>query len=88
MEAKMIHERNGQRTFVVVLATAAAQISAIGALIDVELKYFDWDARDYRKKSLPSRSRSPRYTACKITDSSLRGGEADDAIQIGAAPVL
>lgn len=28
---------------------AAAQISAIGALSDVELKYFDWDKKEYRK---------------------------------------
>lgn len=27
----------------------AAQVSAIGALSDVELLYFDWEARDYRK---------------------------------------
>lgn len=27
----------------------AAQVSAIGALSDVELRYFDWDAKDYHK---------------------------------------
>jgi predicted DNA-binding protein with PD1-like motif len=27
----------------------AAQVSAIGALSDAELQYFDWDAKDYRK---------------------------------------
>lgn len=28
---------------------AAAQITAIGALSDVVLKYFDWDMKDYRR---------------------------------------
>ena len=28
---------------------AAAQITAIGALSDVVLKYFDWDLKDYRR---------------------------------------
>jgi uncharacterized protein len=27
---------------------SAAQLSAIGALSDVELKYFDWDKKEYR----------------------------------------
>jgi predicted DNA-binding protein with PD1-like motif len=64
MDSKLIHEKSGQRTFVVVLSTgeevmdclskfagqeriSAAQISGIGALSDVELKYFDWDKKTY-----------------------------------------
>jgi predicted DNA-binding protein with PD1-like motif len=66
MEAKLIHEQDGQRTFVIVLDTgeevmnslsafaekehiSAAQISAIGALSEVELNYFDWESKKYKK---------------------------------------
>jgi predicted DNA-binding protein with PD1-like motif len=66
MEAKLIHDHDGQRTFAIVLKTGeevftslgdfaarerigAAQISAIGALSDVELNYFDWDKKTYLK---------------------------------------
>jgi uncharacterized protein len=64
MQKKLLHESNGQRTFVVVLETGeevsgclqsfaerervtAAQITGIGALSDVVLLYFDWEARKY-----------------------------------------
>jgi uncharacterized protein len=66
MQSRLVHEQDGQRTFVIVLATGeevmeqlgkfaaservtAAQISAIGALSDVELNYFDWDKKAYQK---------------------------------------
>jgi uncharacterized protein len=69
MEATLIHEQDGERTFVVVLATGeevmkslsafanqnrifAAQLSAIGALSDVELKYFDWETKKYESNHL------------------------------------
>jgi uncharacterized protein len=69
MEATLIHEQDGERTFVVVLATGeevmkslsafanqnrifAAQFSAIGALSDVELKYFDWETKKYESNHL------------------------------------
>jgi predicted DNA-binding protein with PD1-like motif len=69
MEARLVHEQSGQRTFVVVLKTgeevmkslvefattkrvSAAQISAIGALSDVELKYFNWQKKKYESNSL------------------------------------
>ena len=66
MEVKLLHEQDGQRTFVVVLKTgeevidslgkfakneriSAAQISAIGALSELELDYFDWEKKEYQK---------------------------------------
>ena len=69
MEAKLVHEQSGQRTFVLVLKTgeeimksliefartkciSAAQISAIGALSDVELKYFNWQKKKYDSNAL------------------------------------
>jgi uncharacterized protein len=72
MDARLIHEQDGQRTFVIVLATgdevvevlskfaikeriAAAQVSAIGALSDVELRYFDWDKKVYQKIAVEDR---------------------------------
>ena len=70
MQARVLHELSGQRTFVVVLSTgeeamgeliafaksqniAAAQLTAIGALSDAELAYFDWEKKDYQ--SIPVR---------------------------------
>lgn len=64
MQAKLLHDADGQRTYAVILVTGdevmsslkdfatrekitAAQISAIGALSDVTLAYFDWDKKDY-----------------------------------------
>jgi len=64
MHAKLLSDRDGLRTFALVmdkgdevLATisgfaraqriAAAQITAIGALSDVVLKYFDWSIKTY-----------------------------------------
>ncbi|WP_458760326.1 PPC domain-containing DNA-binding protein [Afipia sp. TerB] len=64
MQAKLLYDADGQRTYAVILATGdevmsslkdfatrekitAAQISAIGALSDVTLAYFDWDKKDY-----------------------------------------
>jgi predicted DNA-binding protein with PD1-like motif len=66
MQAKLLHDADGQRTYAVILATGdevmsslkdfatretitAAQISAIGALSDVTLAYFDWDKKKYQK---------------------------------------
>ena len=60
MQQKLLHDADGQRTYVVVLETGdevmqclwrfvtaekvrAAQLTAIGALRDVVLMYFDWD---------------------------------------------
>jgi predicted DNA-binding protein with PD1-like motif len=68
MEAKLVHEQHGQRTFVIILETgkeiihslggfaskeriSAAQISAIGALSEVELNYFDCKEKRNTKKS-------------------------------------
>jgi predicted DNA-binding protein with PD1-like motif len=64
MDAKLIHQNDGQRTFALILKTgeavfatlmdfaksnriSAAQITGIGALSDVELKYFDWNKKEY-----------------------------------------
>jgi uncharacterized protein len=61
---QLLHEVDGQRTFVIVLDTGdevmsslqsfvdrhgitAAQFTAIGALSDVTLMYFDWQKKDY-----------------------------------------
>jgi predicted DNA-binding protein with PD1-like motif len=66
MQAKLLHEASGQRTFTVVLATGdevlsslqefverenihAASFTAIGALSDAVLCYFDWDKKEYEK---------------------------------------
>lgn len=66
MQAKLLHDADGRRTYAVILATGdevmsslkdfatretitAAQISAIGALSDVTLAYFDWDKKKYQK---------------------------------------
>src|SRR5580658_5428245 len=38
-------------SFIKTESIGAAQISAIGALSDVELKYFDWETKKYRKNS-------------------------------------
>lgn len=65
MQQKRLHEKDGLRTYAVVLETGeevmaclrqfvtrermfAAQITAIGALSDVVLQYFDWDKKEYR----------------------------------------
>lgn len=65
MRTQLLDERDGKRTFAVVLDTGdevmacleafaeqerldAAQITAIGALRDAVLQYFDWETRDYR----------------------------------------
>jgi predicted DNA-binding protein with PD1-like motif len=64
MKYKLIHESDGQRTFVAVLETgdeimaslknlaseqslSAAQITAIGALSDTVVSYFDWETKTY-----------------------------------------
>jgi predicted DNA-binding protein with PD1-like motif len=64
MKSKLIHESDGQRTFVAVLETgdeimaslkrlaseqslSAAQITAIGALSDAVVAYFDWETKAY-----------------------------------------
>jgi NAD(P)-dependent dehydrogenase (short-subunit alcohol dehydrogenase family) len=69
MEVELLHEQDGQRTFVVVLKTgeevinslgnfakneriSAAQISAIGALSELELNYFDWEKKEYQKTQI------------------------------------
>jgi predicted DNA-binding protein with PD1-like motif len=66
MQAKLLHDAQGQRTYAVILASGdevmtslkdfvsrekiiAAQVSAIGALSDVVLEYFDWEKKDYTK---------------------------------------
>jgi len=65
MDSKLLNDRDGRRTFALILATgdevlstisefarreriAAAQMTAIGALSDVVLKYFDWATKKYR----------------------------------------
>lgn len=65
MQHKRLHEKDGLRTYAVVLETGeevmaclrqfitrerifAAQITAIGALSDVVLQYFDWDKKEYQ----------------------------------------
>lgn len=64
MQYRQLHASEGQRTYVVVLASGdevmsslqtfarqegvfAAQITAIGALSDVALMYFDWEKKQY-----------------------------------------
>jgi uncharacterized protein len=66
MQAKLLHEASGQRTFAVVLATGdevlsslqdfaerenihAATFTAIGALSDAVLLYFNWEKKAYEK---------------------------------------
>jgi uncharacterized protein len=66
MQYQCVHESEGQRTFVVVLATGdevmaslqsfvvqenvhAATFTAIGALSEAVLAYFDWEKKDYQK---------------------------------------
>ena len=65
MQARLLHENAGQRTYAVVLETGdevmqglqqfvereritTAQLSAIGALSEAVLAYFDWERKDYR----------------------------------------
>jgi predicted DNA-binding protein with PD1-like motif len=65
MQTKLIHEAQGQRTFVLILDTGdevmsalkrfaeserldASRFTAIGALSDAMLGYFDWQQKDYR----------------------------------------
>jgi predicted DNA-binding protein with PD1-like motif len=65
MQCKLLDERDGKRTFAVVLQTGdeamrclhefaarerigGAQVTAIGALSDAKLAYFDWEAKQYR----------------------------------------
>ena len=65
MQHKRLYEKDGLRTYAVVLKTGeevmtclrqfvtqerifAAQITAIGALSDVVLQYFDWDKKEYQ----------------------------------------
>jgi hypothetical protein len=101
MEARVVHEQSGQRTYVLVLKTgeeiikslvefatteriSAAQITAIGALSDVELKYFNRKKRTMKPTLSMSRSKSPRFSEtlrCRrregrrcISTSSLAGG--------------
>jgi uncharacterized protein len=47
----MLYESTGQSlsSFAINERIAAAQISGIGALSDVQLKYFDWDKETYQK---------------------------------------
>src|SRR5690348_14927250 len=64
MQSKLIYQADGQRNFVVILATGdevvaalkefaereqlnAARFTAIGALSDAQLGYFDWQKKDY-----------------------------------------
>lgn len=64
MKSKLLHEDDGQRTFLAVLETgdevvaslnalarerslSAAQITAIGALSDAVVAYFDWETKKY-----------------------------------------
>ncbi len=65
MQHKRLYEKDGLRTYAVVLQSGeemmtclrqfvtaerifAAQITAIGALSDVVLQYFDWDKKEYQ----------------------------------------
>jgi predicted DNA-binding protein with PD1-like motif len=65
MKSKLLHEAQGQRTFVMVLDTgdevrdclqrlaererlSAAQVTAIGAFARARIRYFDWEAKQYR----------------------------------------
>ena len=66
MQARLLHENAGQRTYAVVLETGdevmqglqqfvereritTAQLSAIGALSEAVLAYFDWERKDYHE---------------------------------------
>jgi hypothetical protein len=66
MQSRLLHEADGQRTFVVVLGTGdevlsslqdfveqehihAAALTAIGALSDATLLYFNWETKTYDK---------------------------------------
>ncbi len=85
MQHKLLHESDGQRTFVVVLETgeeivaslqkfaasenvSSASFTAIGALSDAVLLYFDWEKKDYQK--IPVRE--------QVEVASLIGDVADD----------
>jgi predicted DNA-binding protein with PD1-like motif len=66
MQSRLLHQSDGQRTFVIVLETSdeilaslqefvsreqihAASFTAIGALSDAVLLYFDWEKKSYQK---------------------------------------
>jgi uncharacterized protein len=66
MQSRLLHQSDGQRTFVLVLETGdeilaslqefvgreqihAATFTAIGALSDAVLLYFDWEKKSYQK---------------------------------------
>jgi uncharacterized protein len=98
MQSRLLHQSDGQRTFVVVLETGdeiiaslqefvsreqihAATFTAIGALSDALLLYFDWEKKRYQK--IPVRER--------VEVASLIGDVADDpedkaALNIKAPP--
>jgi hypothetical protein len=85
MQSRLLHQSDGQRTFVVVLETGdeilaslqefvsreqihAATFTAIGALSDALLLYFDWEKKSYQK--IPVRE--------QVKVASLIGDVADD----------
>ena len=99
MQSRLLHQSDGQRTFVVVLETGdeilaslqefvsreqihAATFTAIGALSDALLLYFDWEKKSYQK--IPVRE--------QVEVASLIGDVADDpegkaALHIKAPPI-
>src|ERR1700740_1532624 len=68
MQSKLLHQAGGQRIFAVILATGdevlsslqefehenihAATFTAIGALSDAVLNYFNWEKKEYEKISV------------------------------------
>jgi predicted DNA-binding protein with PD1-like motif len=69
MRGRLLHEADGQRTFVVILDTGdevltalkafadrerlqAASMTAIGALRDAVLGYFDWERKEYQRNPI------------------------------------
>lgn len=85
MRSKLLNDIDGQRTFVVILATGdeiveslkhfvehenihAASISAIGALSDAIVMYYNWDKKEYEKIPIQE----------QVEVASLLGDVADD----------
>lgn len=70
MKAKLLHEQQGEQTFVVIVDTGDEVVSglrgfaqaqhlhgshftALGALRDVVMGYFDWETKAYTRLPLP-----------------------------------
>ena len=91
MQAKLLHEASGQRTFTVVLATGdevlsclqefverenihAATFTAIGALSDAVLCYFDWESRRSAPQLRPVRR--PEFSRSSLGSRLHASGES------------